>query len=534
MLRVRLVLWYSLLVVLTVATVGAIQYVLLYRSLTEELDTSLLEDARATLRLVQSRSAKQLARTSVEPHSNFGHNSLKELVDEALSQAPDTLKGDELTDRVLTYLMNEMLIELSGKDSSASDPLDLIVERTLTSRRNNMVEIFSLPFVSDSTSVLFRTKNLGQQSLQKTFSGTFIPLRDSAVKCGSKTMGKDEVRAAFCGSKHFGVMVAYSTNDIDASVSSLLQTYLFLLPVALIIASLGGLLLSKKALRPIEEIAETARDINARNLSNRILMPDRQDKELALLVTTLNTMFERLENSFQRIAQFSSDASHELKTPLAIMRGEIEQMQRKIELTKTLDRAEAEQLLSSMTEEVNRMQRIVEGLLLLAKADDQRLSLELEEFDLSEFLSSIAEDTEILAADKGLEFVSDILAGPVLVRADKTKFYQVLMNLVDNALKYTPAPGTITMYLYRKHNAVVFGVKDTGKGIAPEDQEKIFQRFFRTEEARSHRGAEYVARSLGLGLAIVKSIVEAHGGTITVESALDKGANFIITLPATA
>ncbi|HET9137077.1 MAG TPA: ATP-binding protein [Candidatus Kapabacteria bacterium] len=531
MLRIRLVLWYAFLVVMTVAAVGAIQYILLYRSLTNELDTALLDDARATLRLVETRTTQQLATSSTTPKTNVPR-SLKDIIDEALAQTPDTIKGDELTDRVLSYLMNEMLNQLSAQDSSAANPFDLIVERTLTSKRNNMVEILAkAPDSSGKLPVIFRTKNLSSQSLYNVYKNHFSIERDTAVTLGSSIFNDDEVRGAYVGSKQFGVIVSFSTNYIDDTVSGLLRTYLFLLPIALVIASLGGLVLSRKALKPFEEIAETAQDISAKNLSQRISMPARQDRELRLLVSTLNSMFGRLESSFERIAQFSSDASHELKTPLAILRGEIEQMQRKIAASQTIDRAAAESMLSSMTEEVARMQRIVEGLLLLAKADDHRLTLELETFDLAEFLRSIAEDAEILTIDRELTFHSKIVSDQAIIRADKTKLYQVIMNLFDNALKYTPKGGEVTMFLERSGKEVRFGVSDSGKGIALEDQDKIFQRFYRTEEARSHRGAEYVARSLGLGLAIVKSIIDLHQGQIEVESEPGKGSKFIITLP---
>ncbi len=532
MLRVRLVLWYAFLVVLTIATVGAVQYALLYNSLTNELDTSLLDDAKATLRLVETRSAQQLSRSRARPRTNVGHESLKDLVDDALAQAPDSVSGDALTDRVLSYLMNEMLIELSGKDSTASDPLDAIVQRTLTSRRNNMVEVYTMMLDSSRQStVLFRTKNISSQSLRTTFKKSLENQHDTLIKLGSKYFLGDEVRAVFAASNQYGVIVAYSTNDIDDSVSGLLRTYLLILPIALLVASLGGFVLSRKALKPIEEIAETAREISAKNLSQRIAIPARQDRELKLLVTTLNSMFSRLEQSFDQIAQFSSDASHELKTPLAILRGEIEQTQRSFTNGKIWETEQANKLLVSMTEEVERMQRIVEGLLLLAKADDRRLPLELERIDLSEFLHSISEDAEILAIDRGLAFKTQISNNDIVVNADRTRLYQVMMNLLDNALKYTPKSGVVTIFLDGDQSQARFGVADNGKGIDKEESSKIFQRFYRTESARSHQGEEYVARSLGLGLTIVKSIIEAHNGTITVESEPGKGAKFIIALP---
>ncbi|HYM19973.1 MAG TPA: ATP-binding protein [Candidatus Kapabacteria bacterium] len=532
MLRVRLVLWYAFLVVLTVAAVGAVQYAILKQSLTSGLDQSLVDDARSTLRLVKGRSAVQLTHMHTRPHTNQGHETLKDLVDDALKDAPDTLQGDELTDRVLSSLMDEMLLEIAGKDSNAADPLDLIVERNLASRRNNLVEIVT--DILDSTgqpTTIFRTKNLGTHSLRKIFAGKLERVTDSVIALGSEMIDSDNVRAAYAGSKQFGVIIAYTTSDIKESTTDLLQTYAYMLPVALVVASLGGLVLSRKALRPIEEIAETAQEISAKNLSRRIAMPARQDKELNLLVATLNTMFSRLEHSFEQIEQFSSDASHELKTPLAILRGEIEQTQRRITSSDVLHRAEAEGLLGSMTEEVERMQRIVESLLLLAKADDRHLSLELERVDLSDFLRSISEDAEILANDRGLGFHSIIPGEQIFVSADRTRLYQVMMNLLDNALKYTPHGGDVTIFLEKNNGRALFGITDTGKGIAAEEYEKIFQRFYRSEEARSHQGDEYVARSLGLGLALVKSIVEAHGGTIAIESEIGKGSKFIVSMP---
>lgn len=537
MLRVRLVLWYAFLVVLTVAAVGAVQYALLSRSLTTELDASLLDDAKATLSKIQNRSAAQITRMHVHTQTNQNHESLKELVDDALAHAPDSLSGDELTDRVLASLMDEILLELSAKDSNASDPLDLIVEQMLTSRRNNLVEVFTrVPDSSGQTHVVFRTKNLAAigGSLQKVFSAQLGKRTDSILVLGSQTLDSDVVRGAYASTAQFGVIVAYSTADINDSISKLLTTYLYLLPLALFVASIGGFFLSRRALKPIEEIAETAQEISAKNLSRRITMPARQDREMNLLVATLNSMFGRLERSFEQIEQFSSDASHELKTPLAILRGEIEQSQRRLAQHSSLDRVDAERMLASMSEEVERMQRIVEGLLLLAKADDRRLAFEAERFDIAAFLHSIAEDAEILAADRELSFESDIQTDVCMVVADRTRLYQVMMNLFDNALKYTPRGGKVSIFLANEGGSVQFGVADTGKGIAPEDLEKIFLRFFRTEEARSHQGAEYVARSLGLGLALVKSIVEAMGGSIAVESTLGQGSKFTVTLPLAA
>jgi len=536
MLRIRLVLWYSVLVVMTVAAVGIVQYLLLYRSLASDLDTALLEDAKTALHLVSNRPSKHFSAGTPHTHTNYSSKTLKQLVDDAIKDAPDSVTGQDLTDRVLSSLVDEMLGELSGKDTTAADPFDALVQRTLTSRRNDLIEIYAL----DSTggripigSPIFRTQNLRSDTIRDLFSITKVISADSARTLGEMELNGEVLRASIASNSRFAVFAAYSEADIWDVISRSQRTYLYILPIALLIATLGGIILARKALRPIEEIANTAQDISAKNLSRRIEMPARGDRELTSLVTTLNSMISRLESSFNQIVQFSSDASHELKTPLAIMKGEIEQAQRKVESVQHLEGAEAHQIFSSMMEEVERMQRIVEGLLLLAKADDHRLPITRKQISPYKFLSSIAEDAEILASDRGLHFEQkfDQSSKEIEIGADPTLLYQVLMNLLDNAFKYTPQGGTVRLFLENTEHTVTFGVEDTGLGISTNDLKKIFRRFFRTEQARAHQGADHTARSLGLGLAITKSIVEAHGGTINVESELGKGSKFIIELP---
>jgi signal transduction histidine kinase len=244
-------------------------------------------------------------------------------------------------------------------------------------------------------------------------------------------------------------------------------------------------------------------------------------------------MFARLENSFQQVTQFTSDASHELKTPLSIIKGEVEQARRHLESAQSLDPDEARRLLESVMEEVERMHRIVEGLLLLSRADERQLPLTLEEVKIYDYLEALSEDGSILAEERGLnlECRLDEKARTKLIRADTTRLYQIVMNLLDNALKYTPSGGRVTLFLNSSGNEVSFGVADTGIGISKEDLPKIFRRFFRTDEARTgpHGDAE---RSLGLGLAIVKSIVEAHSGSISVESDIGKGSRFTVRMPS--
>jgi signal transduction histidine kinase len=538
MLRLRLILWYSLLVVLTIGAIGLFQYFKIQQSLFSALDNSLIEDARITLTLISTLPATSNPHEMIQHGEAHSANSLRDLIDRALTEVPDTLKGTALADRVVSEIIDQVLTELSFQDSTGrtADPLDAIVERTVSSRRNNFVEIYAV--TKDSAGIhhdaqFFRTPNLGIDTMMRLVRGARVRAESDTTSAYHTIRIKNEpVRVARARNERFDVYVGYPVTDIEESLTRVRSSFYIGLPLALAISIFGGLWLARKALRPMEQIADTAREIGAKNLSQRIELPDKTDREMATLIETLNSMFARLESSFQQVTQFTSDASHELKTPLSIMKGEIEQAARHLEAADTLDPEEARQVLASAMEEVDRMQRIVEGLLLLSRADDRQLPLELESIGIYQYLDGLLEDGEILAEERGLQLVKqfDEAARTKKIKADPTRLYQVVMNLLDNALKYTPAGGKVTLFLNSADHQVHFGVADTGIGIAKEDLQKVFRRFYRTDEARTgpHDDAE---RSLGLGLAIVKSIVEAHGGTIAVKSEVGKGARFTITLP---
>ncbi len=535
MLRVRLILWYSLLVVLTVAGVGLVQILIINRSVVEGLDNSLTEDAKITLSLVSSLPASSNPEEILRHGRMHSNGSLRDLVDRVLTEAPDTVTGAALTDRVISRLIDEILTELSFQDSSGVniDPLDAIVQRNLSSKRNNFVEIHERPGArSKGTTgpVMFHSQNLAHDTLARLWKHDRAH-DDSSIVIEQLDFQNEEYRVARAANARFVVYVAFPTTEVDDSLSRLRSSFLYLLPLAFLISALGGFWLARKALAPIEHIADMAREIGAKNLSQRIELPGMRDRELRVLTATLNSMFARLESSFEQVVRFTSDASHELKTPLAIMKGEIEQTQRHLELADKLEPAEARSVLESLMEEVERMQRIVEGLLLLSRADDRRLALEREPVVLYDFLSSLAEDGEILAEASGLELIKqlDDDCRGLTVSIDPTRFYQVVMNLLDNALKYTPT-GAVTMFLHAEGERVICGISDTGMGIGASELPKIFERFYRTDAARSGPN-EMGDRSLGLGLAIVRSIVEAHNGTIEVESEPGRGTTFTVKLP---
>lgn len=529
MLRIRLVLWYSLLVFLTLVSTGIVVYLLLYSSLTSELDNSLAQDARSTLRILSNRPIKS---DSAALNKGARSKTIRELIDESLENAPSDLSGEDYTDRVMSLVMDEMLYELSDTVGSTSEQVEGVLQRTLGGRNNYLIEVYKIE--NGKFNYLYRSQNLNSDTLRQLFQINSLSTDDSLRRLGEVDFNDDAVRAVLSSNANYAIIVGSSEEDIHVLIRQLVELYLYIIPLVLLIATVGGIILARKALKPIEDIADTAKEISAKNLSRRIEMPSRNDKELTTLVETLNSMFARLEVSYHKIAQFSSDASHELKTPLSILKGEIEITSRRLESSGTITLTEAKDLLVSMMEEVERMQRIVEGLLLIAKAEDHRLPFDKESVSIYEFLDAIAEDADILATDKGISFARRFEHGTdsIVLDLDKTRMYQVLMNLIDNALKYTPKGGIVTMFLERTQSGIAFGISDTGPGIPPDDLSKVFQRFFRTESARSHSGDEYVSRSLGLGLAITKSIVEAHGGEISVASEYGKGTTFTVILPA--
>ena len=309
-----------------------------------------------------------------------------------------------------------------------------------------------------------------------------------------------------------------------------LRNYLLLLaPLVLIISAIGGHWLSHRALAPVDALTRTARNISGHNLSNRLEKLDTGD-ELQRLSDTLNDMLDRIEKVFLRITQFTADASHELRTPISLMRTEAE-----VALRRARDSHAYREALQHILNETEKTSVLIEELLALARADSGSESLKRQPVELGELLRDCVQGWQPLAARAGHELAlrsSD--AGYVWVVADESALRRVLSILLDNAVKYTPARGHIDVTLDvnfdvkqddREPQAVV-SVSDSGIGISAEEQAKIFERFYRVDKARGR-----AAGGAGLGLAIARWIVERHGGSITVESATDKGSKFSVQMP---
>ena len=291
-------------------------------------------------------------------------------------------------------------------------------------------------------------------------------------------------------------------------------------PVLLLAASAVGYWLSRKALAPVDALARTARTISGHNLSSRLEQLHTGD-ELQRLSDTLNEMLGRIESAFLRITEFTADASHELRTPIALIHTEAE-----LALRRSRDEAEYREALRHILLEADRTAKLIEELLALARADSGREALHIHPVDLLSTVRESAAKWNQVASLNGLQFEERSATQPLTVMGDEDALRRVVDILLDNAFKYTAAPGKVTLSAEENDGRAVVKVEDTGMGIAPEDQARIFERFYRVDKARSR-----ALGGAGLGLAIAQWIVELHKGSIAVESKPGTGSIFRVEIP---
>lgn len=313
------------------------------------------------------------------------------------------------------------------------------------------------------------------------------------------------------------IRVGTSLENVFRTKTRFLIVMAGLLPVGLLLSWAGGWLLSRRALQPVDRMAEAARHISAEHLQERVEGTGAGD-ELDRLALTLNQMLTRLDEGVSRIRRFTADASHELQTPITSLRGEIE-----VALRSPRSPEEYRETLKSALEEIEHITGLVDGLLILARADSGMLKMDSREVDLGELVEEVYWRMKVFAEERSVT----LEAGPpgnVPFRGDRERIRRLLVNLVDNAVKYTEPGGRVFLSLEAGENQVKLTVSDTGRGIPPAEQDSIFQPFYRSEEVVAERGS-------GLGLSISKSIAEAHGGRILVESSPGTGSTFQVILP---
>ena len=308
-----------------------------------------------------------------------------------------------------------------------------------------------------------------------------------------------------------------SLSSIYATRDEILLQCALLFPFLILLSGFGGYLLTKKALKPVRQITAAAERIGSgSDLSQRIDLHN-ADREMMELSQTFDSMFSRLEKSFDAERQFTADASHELRTPTAVI---IAQAEYALQHAKADEKDEA---LQKILAQAQKMSRLLAQLLMLARADANKIQFEIEKFDFSELAEIVLEETEQLAADKNITVKSDI-EPDVEVEGDQTLLMRLLLNLLDNAVKYTGKGGEVAFTLRKTADGVICAVRDTGCGIAPEELPKIWRRFYQSDGNRGQSGA-------GLGLSMVQWIANLHGGTVSVESTPGEGSTFTFTMP---
>ncbi len=317
-----------------------------------------------------------------------------------------------------------------------------------------------------------------------------------------------------------GVMeVGRPEEEVSETLGSLLLILGIALPVTLVVAGFGGVFLAGRALSPIDRIRRAARRMSAEDLGQRLDL-DLPDDEVGKLARTFDEMIGRLDDAFGRQRQFTSDTSHEIRTPLTIIKGQIE-----VSLQRERGGEEYRRVLRAVNEEVDRLIRMAGSLLTLTRADAGQIPLRIEDVDVPGIERGVVEQLRPSASAKGVGL--EVEEGPVaLIEADEDLLLQLMLNLVDNAIKYTPKGGRVNVGWRLGGGGVEVWVKDTGAGIPEEHVPYLFDRFYRVDKARSRSEG-----GVGLGLAISRWIAEAHGGGIRVESAPGAGSTFTVALP---
>lgn len=403
--------------------------------------------------------------------------------------------------------------------------LPLIDEEELLSQFPELARIDKFfQIFSPSGTITIRSPNIRQHevplsrtALEATFNGQTI--LESAKYPHEPPLRLISVPIIHRGNLLYIVQVGTSMESIEDTLRRFLILLFVAVPIALAVSLAAGWFLAGRALRPVDAITLAAQRIAAGDLSQRLTMPAAPD-EIGRLAGTFNNMIGRLDTSFRQIRQFTSDASHELRTPLTVMKGETELILRR---PRALE--DYQSVLESNLEEIDRMTRIVEELLFLSRADMGEVKMESKPVLLEMLVEDIHRQAPLLGQDRNIEVVLGAVM-PALVQGDELRLRELLLNLVENAVKYSHPGGKVEIGLVTNGQEAVLSVTDQGIGIGSDDHTKIFNRFFRTDGARAH-----TKKGTGLGLAICAWIAEFHKGRISVKSGVGQGSTFTVTLP---
>jgi heavy metal sensor kinase len=421
-------------------------------------------------------------------------NSIHQTVDEALQDRVRGVRG--LIERNSAYGDDEVRRELRQHSELAGGALLQVSDPHGNSLyRSARMSEFEIPTTNGGPAGPF------------TFSSRDTPFRvvDAEIKAGNQS---------------YLVQVAAPLDDFYDALHRFATLLLVSIPILLLCAAGGGYWLSRRALAPFDQIAQTARSVGIQNLSSRLVVPQTRDV-LQRLSETFNSMLERLEAAFKKITQFTADASHELRTPIAVMRTRAELSLRNV---RTAD--EYREALRKNHSDLEKTSDLVEKLMLLARADYGAEVLQLSATNLVDIVREACSQGRTLSEAKQISFDEQIPDFPVLVKADAHALRRLLLILIDNAIKYTPTGGRVEVLVSTDNGSALAAVRDTGIGIATEDLPNVFERFYRADKARSRQSG-----GVGLGLSIGSWIAEAHAGAIEVQSTLGQGSIFQVRLP---
>lgn len=427
---------------------------------------------------------------------------LYDLVDDGLEAQIDDLKN---------------FLEAQKKDASIAKLQEEVGEAYAIEHPGDYLQV-----AAENNELIYRSAFLQSHTLLPE-----LPRQDGQIKFWNRRFGARTFRFAVqvlpANGHSYSVEMGVPTDDVVETLSTFRGYLLLFAPLLLLVAATGGYWLSRRALSPVDALVRTARDISGANLGSRLQKIDTGD-ELQRLSDTLNEMLERIEATFLRITQFTADASHELRTPISLIRTEAE-----LALRRSRGGAEYEEALRHILLEAERTTTLIEQMLSLARSDSGREKLHMQPVNLSDTLRGGVEVWRQVATMRHLEFTADIEDADLFVMGDQAALRRVADIFLDNALKYTPSRGSVHLSLEQNTESVVIVVRDSGVGIAEDEHRKIFERFHRIDKARGREQG-----GAGLGLTIANWIVIQHGGSIEVDSRPGEGATFRITLHLTA
>ncbi len=357
-----------------------------------------------------------------------------------------------------------------------------------------------------------------------------IPALNSPTEAFSTLIdGQDQWRVysreVIVGDTAGWLQVVQELETVQSTLQSLLAQMLWGLPLATLLAGLGGFLLASRALRPVDRMTRTAQSITASDLNQRIDYIGPAD-EIGRLAQTFDNMLDRLQSAFERERRFTGDAAHELRTPLAAIKGRIG-----VTLSRPREKTNYTETLQDVEQQVDRLIRLSSDLLYIARLDRAQLEHQSELIELDDFLGAIVDQVRPLAEVKSVTLEESIPEG-LMVKGSMDLLIRLYLNLLDNAIKYTPPAGQVTVWARKQRDEIQIGVSDTGPGIATEYMPHLFERFYRAEEDRARNWTGDGQGGAGLGLAIAYEITRVHGGTLSVQSEVGQGTTFITHLSA--